>query len=165
MHNSLFYVKENLVDHLTHCNPVQIVDILSANEDHLSICDNCDEEFENKDELLTHLHSCDPKQAKIVDREKEDRKHQCKFCGKNYKSLKCFENHEKEHLSATNNKSSNFKEPPRKKRKLSGEEKDSFQCPKCNCSFKFNSALERHLESHELAKKIEPTQADIEEGL
>ena len=149
---------------MTHCNPVQLVDILSANEDHLTICDNCDEEFENKDELITHLHSCDPKLASILEKEKNYKKLECKFCGKKYKSLKCFANHEKEHQSATN-KSSNFNEPPKKKRKLDNEHKDCIECPKCNCTFKFNSALERHMESHELAKKIKPTQADIEEGL
>ena len=172
-----FSSRKKLITHLAECNPEQIDDLLSEEErpsrkrrlDYE--CDNCFKGFKERGTLIRHLEYCNPDQ--IDDLPKVKRKkvssagagpYTCKVCHRQFIFRKSLHKHEECHSDDGEGGFFKKSKGPRKKKSGSKNERGQYQCDRCECDFKVHSALERHMESHDLAASCPANQADIEEG-
>merc|ERR1712126_449255 len=173
-----FRNRKRLVTHLAECNPEQIDDILSEEDEprrkrrfELESCDNCLREFKDRNLMVRHLEYCNPEQLDDLPKLKKKKvssagggPYTCKVCQREFIFRKSLLKHELLHSSDPDHASIRKSQGRKKKSESARNDRGQYQCDRCECDFKVFSALERHMESHDLAAKTVPNQADIEEG-
>jgi len=172
--------RKRLISHLADCNPMQIDDILSEDEDYYprkrrvvesDSCDNCLREFTDRNTMARHLERCNPEQLDELPRIKKKKvssgggPYTCKICQRQFTFRKSLQKHEDLHSSDPEHASIRKGTKERKKKPDTiKNDRGQYQCDRCECDFKVFSALERHIEAHDLASKTVANQADMEEG-
>lgn len=131
-------------------------------------CEGCGKQFKHRSFLLRHLKTCNPDQIpKLTSKMKtnwkvqkrmesilaEDNALNCNFCARKFTFKKSLEKHEFMHQTEPDNPK--LKEASRVRiRGVGGkgsQPKGNYQCDRCSTSFVIYSALERHMEAHNLA--------------